>query len=183
MTTDLTTALWALHRRLKTSRRRPHLTAQTLRTRAAVDTLIAELTALADLTNQTPEGHLDLDRLERTQNMTDNPTRPGVFILGQLDDEPHFPYELRYVTDDEQTRMTSFRTLAFASLVTDALTGVMVVHHPDSDQWEAGKIITPADGGETFQSLASHESKAMCLALLLESVLDVLTDRVTLPTA
>lgn len=55
-------ALWELHRRLKTSRRRPDLTAQTLRTRAACDALIAELTALQDAQARTAGGLLDLDR-------------------------------------------------------------------------------------------------------------------------
>lgn len=57
------TLLWSLHRRLRTTRHRPDLTAQTLRTRAACDALIAELTALQDQTARTTDGLLDLDRL------------------------------------------------------------------------------------------------------------------------
>lgn len=62
MIEDEIAALWRFRRHLKTNRRQaPHTTAQILRTRAACDAFIAELTALQDLNSRTPEGHLDLD--------------------------------------------------------------------------------------------------------------------------
>lgn len=64
MLEDQIAALWKFRRHLKTNRRQaPHQTAQILRTRAACDALIAELTSLQDLNNRTPEGHLDLDQI------------------------------------------------------------------------------------------------------------------------
>ena len=110
-----------------------------------------------------------------------NPTRPGEFVLGEMADEAHFPYELRWITETESVRITSFRNLAFSTLVVDALADVMVIWHPESQMWEAGKIMPTAESAEEFVTLASSEDRAMCLALLLENILDVLTDRKTLP--
>ena len=60
---DHLAALWALRRSLKPRDARPAVRNQTMRARAAVDTAIAELTALQDQTDRTPDGLLDLDRL------------------------------------------------------------------------------------------------------------------------
>lgn len=64
MIEDEIAALWRFRRHLKTNRRQaPHKTAQILRTRAALDMLIAELTTLQDLNSRTPQGRLDLDQI------------------------------------------------------------------------------------------------------------------------
>lgn len=110
-----------------------------------------------------------------------NPTRPGKFVLGEMADEAHFPYELRWITETEQVRITSFRSLSFATLVIDALADVLVIWHPQSLMWEAGKITPTVEGSEKFASLASSDDRGMCLALLLENILGTLTDRKTLP--